>query len=98
MLTLGTLNRLDGVRHAFFSREGGVSEGLYASLNCGLGSGDALTNVLTNRANAAAQLDVAADSLLTCYQVHGIDVVNVTAPWSRENLPRADAMVTKEPA
>jgi YfiH family protein len=97
MLTLGTLNRLDGVRHAFFSREGGVSEGLYASLNCGLGSGDALTNVLSNRASAAAQLDVAADSLLTCYQVHGIDVVTVEKPWSRENLPRADAMVTKQP-
>jgi YfiH family protein len=97
MLTLGTLNRLDGVRHAFFSREGGVSQGLYASLNCGLGSGDALANVLANRARAAAQLDIAADSLLTCYQVHGVDVVKVDAPWSRENLPRADAMVTNQP-
>ena len=97
MLTLGPLNRLDGVRHGFFSREGGVSQGLYASLNCGLGSGDALDAVLANRARAAAQLDVAADSLVTCYQVHGTEVIKVETPWPRDRLPKADAMVTRQP-
>ena len=96
MLTLGPLNRLDGVRHAFFSREGGVSEGLYASLNCGLGSGDKLDNVLTNRARAAEEIEVDPNALITCYQVHSADVVRVDAPWSRDKLPKADAMVTRE--
>lgn len=40
LVTLGPLNDLDGMRHAFFTRQGGVSTGLYSSLNCGLGSGD----------------------------------------------------------
>src|SRR4051812_19853957 len=97
MLTLGPLNRLDGVRHAFFSREGGVSEGLYASLNCGLGSKDSPENVQANRARAAEQLEIEAASLLTCYQVHGTTVVDVDAPWTRENLPKADGMVTQKP-
>ncbi len=97
MLTLGPLNRLDGVRHAFFSRAGGVSEGLYASLNCGLGSRDEADNVVANRARAAGRLDVAADSLLTCYQIHSTEVVTVEDPWPREALPKADAMVTDRP-
>ncbi len=94
MLTLGPLNRLEGIRHGFFTREGGVSEGLYTSLNCGLGSGDEPANVTENRGRAAAEIDVAAESLITCYQVHGTTVVEVERPWSRDNLPRADAMVT----
>ena len=97
MLTLGPLNRLEGVRHGFFSREGGVSEGLYASLNCGLGSSDSPDNVTTNRARAAAEIDVAPSSLITCYQVHSTTVVEVERPWSRDNLPKADAMVTATP-
>ncbi|HEX9463244.1 MAG TPA: peptidoglycan editing factor PgeF [Alphaproteobacteria bacterium] len=96
MLTLGPLNRLDGVRHGFFSREGGVSEGLYASLNCGLGSGDKAENVLANRARAAGEIDIDPDSLITCYQVHSAEVVRVEAPWTRDRLPKADAMVTRQ--
>ena len=70
MLTIGLLNDLDGFRHAFFSREGGVSEGLYSSLNCGFGSGDEKENVAENRGRAMAKLDLAADRLVTVYQIH----------------------------
>jgi YfiH family protein len=97
MLTLGPFNEIDGVRHAFFTREGGVSEGLYASLNCGLGSGDDTDKVATNRRRAAGQLDLAVDALVTCYQVHSPAVVEVEEPWTRENAPRVDAMVTTRP-
>lgn len=95
MLTLGPLNRLEGVRHGFFSREGGVSEGLYASLNCGLGSADRPDHVLINRARAAQAIDVASDALLTCYQIHSAEVVTVETAWPRDRLPKADAMVTR---
>ena len=97
MLTLGALNRLDGVRHGFFSREGGVSEGLYASLNCGLGSKDDPARVTENRARVAATLDVAADALVTCYQVHSPDVVTVEKPWAPGEGPHVDAMVSNTP-
>jgi polyphenol oxidase len=97
MLTLGPLNRLEGIRHAFFSREGGVSDGVYASLNCGLGSKDSPDNVQANRARAAQQLDIEPEALLTCYQVHGTTIVDVEAPWTRDNLPKADGMVTQKP-
>lgn len=97
MLTLGPFNEIDGVRHAFFTREGGVSGGLYASLNCGLGSGDHADNVATNRRRAMERLDLAADALVTCYQIHSPTVVEVDTPWTRENTPRADAMVTTRP-
>lgn len=97
MLTLGPLNQLEGVRHGFFSREGGVSEGLYATLNCGLGSGDRIDNVMTNRARAAAGIDVQPAALLTCYQIHSATVVEVDAPWPDDARPKADAMVTDRP-
>jgi YfiH family protein len=93
MITLDTLAR-PGVAHGFFTREGGVSGGLYASLNCGFGSGDAPENVAENRARAMRALDVVPDALVTCYQVHSPNVVEVEAPWRREEAPRADAMVT----
>lgn len=97
MLTLGPLNHLEGIRHGFFSREGGVSEGLYATLNCGLGSGDQIDNVMTNRARAAAGIDVEPGALLTCYQIHSATVVEVEAPWPDDARPKADAMVTQQP-
>jgi YfiH family protein len=93
MITLDTLIR-PGIAHAFFTREGGVSDGLYASLNCGFGSGDAPEKVAENRARAAGKLDVAPDRLITCYQIHSPAVVEVDQPWPREGAPRADAMVT----
>jgi hypothetical protein len=85
-----------GVAHGFFTREGGVSEGIYASLNCGLGSGDDPDAVAENRARAATSLGVARDALATNYQVHGVTVVAVERVLPREERPRADAMVTKQ--
>jgi YfiH family protein len=95
MITLAPLTDAPGVRHAFFTREGGVSQGIFASLNCGFGSGDAIESVAENRARAAATLDVAPDRLVTCYQIHSPAVVTVETPWRREENPRADAMVTQ---
>jgi YfiH family protein len=91
------LGRLKGIRHAFFTREGGVSEGLYATLNGGIGSADAPDRVSENRARMAATLGVAPERFLTAYQIHSPDVILVDAPWPAEARPRADAMVTRTP-
>ncbi len=91
------LAALRGVRHAFFTREGGVSQGLYASLNGGVGSDDARANVTENRARMAAALDVAPDAFVTAYQIHSADVVVADTPWSPDARPRADAIVTRTP-
>ena len=96
-VTVGTLNALEGVRHGFFTRKGGVSAGIYASNNCGLGSGDDRDAVTTNRARAAARLDVAPDRLVSLHQIHSATAIAVEAPWPPERNPRADAMVTKTP-
>lgn len=97
MLTIGPLNDLPGVRHAFFTRHGGVSEGLYRSLNCGLGSGDSKENVTCNRARAMERVELDAARLTTVYQVHSPDVAVVERPWAPEDAPKADAMVTDRP-
>ena len=83
---------LPGVAHAFFTREGGVSEGVYATLNGGVGSSDAPAHVAENRARMAAMLGVAPERLLVPYQVHSPDVVTVSAPW--DERPRCDGIVT----
>lgn len=95
MLTVGPLNDIAGVRHGFFGRVGGVSAGLFGSLNCGFGSGDDKAKVGENRARALAQLDLAEGPLVTAYQVHSPDVVVVEEPWAPQEGPRADAMVTR---
>lgn len=87
---------LDGIRHAFFTRQGGVSDGIYGSLNVGLGSGDDPGRVLQNRRRAAAQMGVEPARLLTCYQVHSADAVTVEAAW-KGSAPHADAVVTAKP-
>jgi polyphenol oxidase len=91
------LARLGGLRHAFFTRDGGVSPGIYASLNAGVGSNDVPENVATNRARMATSLGVAPERFLTCYQIHSPDVVVADAPWSAQARPRADAIVTSMP-
>ena len=96
-ITLSALAADGVVRHAFFTRQGGVSEGLFASMNCGFGSGDDRGKVSQNRARAAARLGVAPERLLTCHQIHGTEVVTVERPWRYEEAPRADAMVTVAP-
>jgi YfiH family protein len=86
-----------GVRHAFFTRDGGVSPGIYQSLNAGVGSDDDPGNVATNRARMAASLGVAPERFLTCYQIHSPNVVVAETPWSGEARPRADGIVTDRP-
>jgi YfiH family protein len=82
-----------GIRHAFFTREGGASTGIYASLNGGLGSADAPEAIVENRKRMAAQLEVVPTHLISLYQVHSADVEIVTGPWPGER-PKADAMVS----
>ena len=97
MLQASSLATLTGIRHAFFTRSGGVSQGVYSSLNGGVGSGDAPEKVAENRARMAAALGVNADRFLTLFQVHSPDVVVAKEPWTRESRPRADAIVTQVP-
>jgi YfiH family protein len=92
-----SLAKLAGIRHGFFTRSGGVSQGVYATLNGGTGSDDVPDKVAENRARMAAVLGVAPDRLLTAYQIHSPDVVVAERPWTREDRPRADAIVTRTP-
>jgi polyphenol oxidase len=86
---------LTGIRHAFFTRSGGVSTGLYASLNGGVGSQDDAGKVVENRARMAAALGVEPRRLLTAYQSHSPSVVVAEAPWTTGDRPQADAIVTR---
>src|SRR6478672_13553767 len=88
---------LPGVRHAFFTRRGGVSAGVYASLNGGVGSRDSANLVADNRTRMAAALGVGPDRLLTAYQIHSPHVVTIDRPWLPHERPRADAIVTAAP-
>jgi polyphenol oxidase len=97
MLQARSLSSLPGIRHAFFTRTGGVSDGIYASLNGGVGSNDAPSNVAENRARMAAAVGVAPNRLLTAYQIHSPDVVVAEKPWPQAERPRADAIVTCAP-
>ena len=97
MLQARSLSALAGIRHGFFTRDGGVSNGLYASLNGGVGSNDRPDNVTENRARMAAALSVAPERLLTAYQVHSPDVVVAETPWTESERPRADGIVTRVP-
>lgn len=85
------------VPHGFFTRQGGVSDGPYASLNCSLSSGDARAAVLANRARAAKTIGARPDRLVGLMQVHGAQVIEVTEPWAPGNGPRGDALVTTRP-
>jgi YfiH family protein len=91
------LSALPGVRHAFFTRQGGVSQGLYASLNGGIGSSDRPEHVAENRRRMTARLGVAPDALASLYQVHSPDVVTVERAWAQGERPKADGMVTNRP-
>jgi polyphenol oxidase len=95
-ITAPDLAALPGIRHAYFTREGGTSGGIYASLNGGLGSNDDKANIVENRARMAKVMAVAPDHLVSLYQVHSADVAVATGPWPGER-PKADAMVTNTP-
>ncbi|MGB7915297.1 MAG: polyphenol oxidase family protein, partial [Rhodomicrobium sp.] len=83
-----------GVAHGFFLRTGGVSEGIYASLNCGRGSGDARERVEENRSRVANALGVREAALIGPHQVHSAKAVIVNTPWEAMRAPEADAIVT----
>lgn len=91
------LAALSGIRHAFFTRRGGASQGLYAGLNGGLGSSDARPAVDENRRRMAGHFDLPPERLVTLHQVHSADVVVVETPFPTDERPRADAMVSDRP-
>lgn len=95
-ITARCLADLPGVRHGFFTRKGGVSEGIYGSLNCGHGSSDAREAVTENRRRVAQSLgEREADQVVTLYQVHSATALVIDRPLPREALPKADALVTR---
>jgi polyphenol oxidase len=95
MISVSALNEVQRIRHGFFTREGGVSEGIYASLNCGFGSNDDPAKVATNRGRALATLDVTPDALATVTQRHTTNVVVIDEGWNDTVEVTADALVTK---
>ena len=97
MLSAPSLAALDGVRHGFFTRQGGVSSGVYASLNCGPGSRDAAANVTENRARVAELLGAEPSRLITVFQKHSADAAVTDKPWKEGKIPEADAIVTAKP-
>ncbi|MEA2779714.1 MAG: purine-nucleoside/S-methyl-5-thioadenosine phosphorylase / adenosine deaminase [Rhodospirillaceae bacterium] len=97
MIIAHALAQSPRIRHGFFGRTGGVSEGIYASLNCGFGSGDDPDRVAENRARAARHAAVDPASLVTVYQTHSPQVCLVERPWQRDAAPKVDAMVTTRP-
>lgn len=96
-MTLGILTSdLLRVQHGFFTREGGASSGIFASLNCGFGSTDQTDMVAINRARVADALDVSPDRLTGVYQTHSATALVVEAPLDGP-APKADAMATRTP-
>ena len=93
------LSAIPGLRHAFFTRDGGVSDGIYrglnGGLNGGLGSRDDPANVLENRRRMAEQMGVSPEHFLNLHQVHSPDTVVATGPWQGPSRPKADAIVTR---
>lgn len=89
------LSAIPGLRHAFFTREGGVSGGIYGSLNGGVGSNDDPARVEENRRRMAEQLGVTPEHFLSVWQTHSPDVVVTSGPWQGSTRPLADAIVTR---
>jgi purine-nucleoside/S-methyl-5'-thioadenosine phosphorylase / adenosine deaminase len=92
VLHSAALSALPHIRHGFFTRQGGVSRGIYATLNTGFGSGDAREAVAENRARCTRALGAA--HLVTLYQVHSAIAVDVEKPFSAETVPEADGMAS----
>ena len=97
MLRAGSLAAVEGIGHGFFMRRGGVSGGIYASLNCGTGSRDDAANIKENRARVGEMLGVKPEALLSLYQKHSATAVIADRPWQDGKSPEADAMVTATP-
>lgn len=94
MIEAHNLTLIPDIRHGFFTRQGGLSAGLYATLNCGLGSKDDRDLVMRNRAHVATSLGLSPGELLTVYQEHSAKVVEAENPWEIDSGPHADGMVT----
>lgn len=95
-ITARCLAGLPGIRHGFFTRQGGVSAGIYGSLNCGHGSSDERAAVTENRRRVAVALgEREAEQVVTLYQVHSATALVVDRPLPRDALPKADALVTR---
>jgi YfiH family protein len=94
MKICSSLSEITHIRHGFFGRTGGVSEGLYSSLNCGYGSGDEKEKVCENRLKVSRQLGADME-ILTCYQIHSAKVITLCEPL--EKSEEADALVTDRP-
>ncbi|GIK81663.1 MAG: Polyphenol oxidase [Pseudorhodoplanes sp.] len=97
MLQAPSLSARSGLRHAFFTRAGGVSQDIYATLNGGVGSRDDPDRVSENRARMARMLEVEPANFVTAYQVHSAVAVVAEAPWDAQARPKADAIVTRVP-
>lgn len=95
MITAQEMARAAGVRHGFFTRQGGVSVGVYASLNCGFGSNDNPAHVAENRAIASRALGLPPEALVTAYQIHSAEVIVADDPWPPTRAPKADGIVTR---
>lgn len=96
-LTAPSLAGVPNVRHGFFTREGGVSTGIYAGLNCGFGSNDHQAHVTENRTRVARHLGAASGTVLTAHQIHSATAVIVNAAIARHELPKADGLATRTP-
>ena len=96
MLDITTSSLLAGTAHGFLGRAGGLSEGIYAGLNIGLGSDDDRETIMANRRRATEAV-LPGSELVTVHQVHSADVVTVTGPLPFDQRPQADAMVTDQP-
>ncbi len=97
MIEASSLTSMKAITHGFFTRQGGVSDGIYCSLNAGYGSDDDAANVSENRRRMAAKLGVNAGQLLTIHQWHSSDAVFAEKPWDVRRPPEGDAVVTDRP-
>jgi len=97
MIKVPELEAMQRISHGFFTREGGVSSGIYKGLNVGLGSSDNREDVLENRRRVAEKLGATPEHLVTPYQIHSTKVLSVSGPFAEEDDKRADALVTNTP-
>ncbi|MCC2098669.1 MAG: peptidoglycan editing factor PgeF [Hyphomicrobiales bacterium] len=83
-----------GIAHAFFTRQGGVSSGVYTSLNGGVGSRDNPQDVAENRARMAATLGIASHNLMVPFQIHSAEAIAIDIPWAGDKRPHCDGLAT----